>query len=179
MYYSPPKSSCWGHSLRKMKPEVVRERLATFLARAASGVSYATGSIFLQPGFGSPISRTDFEAHFTTLLGLDQAQPRFSNLTEAEFELCYLELLKRPDLYELGHSGVTLIGMFTIESWRIGARDVATESLLGLYLGARPIIVPRFQFETMEIFEYLRNAMLDAKICRLDPRHIKGRGRDR
>lgn len=177
MYYSPPKSSLWGHSLRGMRPDVLRERCDGFLARTASGTSYATGSVFLQPGPSSPLNRDRFEVHFTTLLGVDDALRSFSGLDEARFELCFQELLDHPELYEPGRCGVVVSAMYSIDRWKIGDRVEPTQSAVSLLYGAMSVIVPRFEFATMETFDHLRQGLMDAKICTLNPKHIKGRKR--
>ena len=176
MYYSPPKSSVWGHSLRKMKPSVQRERLEAFLTTSVSAYSYATGSIYFQPTTFSPSESAEFDRHFTELLGLPEPQLGFSNLTEAQFELCFQQLLNSPSLYESGKRGATVTASYAISAWSIEGSSVETSSLLGVNYGGKPWLIPRFSFETIEMFEYLRERLEAAGLCKLNPKHIKGRG---
>ena len=177
MYYSPPKSSVWGHSLRKMKPAIQRERIEAFLSKSVGEFFYSTGSItFVPPTFSSTDS-VEFDSHFATLLGLAEPQPAFSNLTEAQFELCYQELVERPSLYESGKHGATLAAFYMISCWKVAGDSVETSSLLGVYYGGKPLIMPRFEFETDEVFESLRDSLAAVGLCRLNPKHIKGRRR--
>lgn len=175
MYYSPPKSSVWGHSLRKMKPDIQRDRVNAFLSSCTAGHAFATGALFFQPASFPPPDLSDFEEHFKKLLGLGDPQPGFSNLTEEQFELCFQELLRRPSLYEPGRQGATVTALYTISAWKVGGRPINTSSSLGVYYGGRPWIVPRFHFETDEIFEYLRTSLENVGLCKMNPKHIKGR----
>lgn len=176
MHYAPPKRSVWGHSLRKMKPAVQRERVDAFLSRSVLEYVFSTGSVFFQPATLSPSESSEFDRHFMELLGLAEPQPGFSNLGEEQFELCYREILARPSLFESGKRGATVAAFYTISAWNVEGIRVETNSMLGVYYGARSLIVPRFSFETMEVFDHLRSSLTAVGLCGLDPRHIKGRG---
>ena len=175
MYYSPPKKSVWGHSLRKMAPAVQRERIETFLTRSVSEYAYATGSVFLVPATFPPSGLPEFSRHFARLLGLSDPQPGLSNLSEEQFEVCFRELLDRPSLFEPGKGGATIAAFYTISAWNVEGAAVETTSTLGVYYGGKPRIMPGFSFDTMEVFEYLQGSLQAVGLCKLNPKHIKGR----
>lgn len=137
--------------------------------------AFAAGSIYFHPVTLTPLESSEFDNHFTRLLGLATPQPGFSNLTEEQFERCYLELFKEPSLFESGVGGATVTASYTISAWNIRGTSVKTSSLLGINYGGRPWIIPRFEFPTMEVFEQLRDCLEQARLCKLNPRHIKGR----
>ncbi|MCG6962650.1 MAG: hypothetical protein LJE95_05205 [Acidobacteria bacterium] len=175
MYYSPPKKSVWGHSLRKMEPAVERERVEAFLSRAVSNSVFATGSVFYVPTTFPPSGSPELYRHFGRLLGLSEPQPGLSNLSEEQFELCFSELLERPSLFEPGRGGATVTAFYTISAWNVEGSSVETSSTLGVYYGGKPRIIPGFAFDTMEVFEYLQGALQAVGLGKLNPKHIKGR----
>ncbi len=107
------------------------------------------------------------------LLHTTAAQPTFSKLTEEQFELCLHELLVTPELFESGRDGASVVAYYTIKAWNIAGVKVETNSGLGVYYGAKPIIVPEFSFETMDIFECLQDTLKRVGLCQLNPKHIK------
>ena len=175
MYYSPPKKSVWGHSLRKMAPTMQRERLELFLAKAVSDHVFSTGCVFYQPAPAGPFQSAEIESHFVELLGLPVPQPGLSNLDEAQFEACCRELVARPSLFEPGRRGAAVMASYSISGWLVAGTPVETSSELGFFYGARPWIVPRFSFDTLAVFDYLRETLESVGLCRLNPKHIKGR----
>jgi len=158
-----------------MKPDVQRERLELFFSQSVSDCEFSTGSVFYQPGFGGPLQSDEFDDHFMNLLHAPATQPAFSNLNETQFELCFRELLERPELFESGRHGATVGAYYSIKTWNIKGVDVVADSALGMYFGAKPVIIPRFSFETLDIFEYLREVLEEVRLCKLNPKHIKGR----
>ena len=176
MRYSPPKSSCWGHSLRKMKPEKQKELFGKFFDFAIAEFSFSSGSIFYQPtmqDFVQRNSRFEFDEYFQKLLKIDRAQPRFSNLSKKQFDKCLNELIKNPDLFVSGKSGATVTASYEIKAWKIKNNIVPTNSMLHIYFGAKPIITPMFHFKEMVEFEYLKQVFEELKIYKLNPKHIK------
>jgi hypothetical protein len=176
MRYSPPKESCWGHSLRKMLPEKQKELFNKFFDLAICEYSFSSGSVFYQPDFQDILQRklhTEFDEYFQRLLNISKSQPEFSNLSRKQFEICLNELIKNPSLYVSGKSGATVTACYHIKAWKIDNKIVPTDSLLIIYFGARPIITPMFHFEEMAVFEYLKQIFEKLKICKLDPKHIK------
>lgn len=47
--------------------------------------------------------------------------------------------------------------------------------MLGVYYGGKPLIIPGFAFDTMEVFDYLQSTLHAVGLCKLNPKHIKGR----
>lgn len=175
MYYSPPKSSVWGHSLRRMKPEILRARVTAFVSKAVSRLAYSSGSIFFRPVSFPVADSSAFECHFMNLLSLPQPQPGFSNLTEEQSELCFRELVRNPSLYDSSSGGAELAVFYTISAWKMGETVVATNSRLGVYYGAKALIIPGFGFETDEHFSFLQASLESVGLCKLNPKHVKGR----
>lgn len=173
MYYSPPKSSCWGHSLRKMKPDLQKELFDQFFAKAIKDYAFQLGGIFYQPSFGGPFSSPSFDTHFLKLLNVKETQPAFSNLNEEQFNLCLNELLENPSLFVSGKEGATVHSFFLINTWNINGRAVPTKSHMHIYYGARPLVTPGFSFDSMDEFNYFNQIFQDLKICKLNPKHIK------
>lgn len=172
MYYSPPKSSCWGHSLRKMKPDIQKERFDKFFAKAIKDYTFQSGSIFYQPAFGESLTSPTFDNHFMKLLKIKDTK-LFYHLTEEQLNLCFNELLKNPPLFISGKTGVTVSSFFLIKTWNINGKDVPTKSHMHIYYGAQPLVSPGFSFDSMTEFDYFNQIFQDLKICELNPKYIK------
>lgn len=173
MYYSPPKSSCWGHSLNNMKPRMQRERFNEFFDEAVADHSYHSGSVFYMPALDGPFNPIDFEERFLKLLEVDEKQPAFSNLNENQFELCFDEIKSNPHLYIPGVNGVAVTSSYLIESWKINGNTVPTKSYMHIYYGAKSLVIPRFNFDGIEEFEFIKQVFRELNLCRLNPMHLR------
>jgi hypothetical protein len=173
MYYSPPKKNIWGHSLHNMNPQVQRERFNQFFDRVVSEFIFNQGSVFYLPPIDGPFCDPEFEQHFLDLLGVEEKQPGFSNLNEDQFELCFNEILQNAELYTAGRSGATVTASYVIQSWKISGSPLNTNSHLHIYYGAKSLVIPKFRFESIEEFNFIKNLMSDLKICELNPVHLK------
>ncbi|MDD5259818.1 MAG: hypothetical protein PHD29_07610 [bacterium] len=176
MRYSPPKSSCWGHSLGKMKPEKQKELFDKFFGLAVDEYSFSSGSVCYQPDLQDILQNNsflEFDEYFQRLLNIKQSQPDFSNLSEKQFEICLKEIIHNPSLYVSGKTGVAVVACYQIKAWKIAGKRVPTHSMLIIYFGAKPIITPMFNFKIMTEFEYIRQVLKELEICKLNPKHIK------
>lgn len=179
MYYTPPKSSIWGHSLREMKPALVRERFKLFLELAVDEYSWSSHTLSVDPtswpdtgGRAAPLRR-----HFETLLGV--AAPRSGYLwyiTEDQCESCIDELIREPALYTDKDAHVSVVGTAAISAWRVDGQPISTKSELSIAYGSAPRISGMYlKFDTLETYESVKQAFETAKLCRLNDKHLKGR----
>lgn len=173
MYYSPPKSSIWGHSLKNMDPEIQREKFDKFLQSAVKQYTFNSGSVFYMPPIEGPYNSPEFDDHFLTLLNLTEKLPAFSNLDESQFEICYREIIKNPDLYDAGKRGATVTASYVIESWKMNGDSIPTNSRLHIYYGAKSLVIPGFAFHNIEEFEFIKKKFSELEICKLKEKHLK------
>jgi hypothetical protein len=173
MYYSPPKSSCWGHSLDNMMPRLQRERFEQFFSQAVFDRSFFTGSLFYMPPTDGPFISSDFEQHFLDILNVEEKQPAFSNLNEDQFELCFNEIINNPHFFIPGINGVAICSSYLIQSWKINGSTIPTKSHLHIYYGGKSVVIPRLSFDNAEEFEFIKKVLCELELCSLNPEHLK------
>jgi hypothetical protein len=176
--YQPPKSSVWGHALRKMPPAQLRTRFREFLRAVVGEYSPIGGSVFYQPTMETlfqPDKGNLCISHFASMLGVEKTSPAFLNLDPQQVELCVDELIRDDSLFVPGGSGAVVMGGVRIAQWKFGDRLSATDSLFNLYYGANARIATFLSFNDQEEFSLVRQALDDAGICRLNEKHLKER----
>jgi hypothetical protein len=176
--YKPPKSSVWGHSLRKIPPDQIRSRFREFLGIAVSEHILVGGSLLYQPTMDTVFKsdqQSDCMSHFARLLGGEKRTQSLGNLDSHEVETCLDELISNDSLYVLGGAGAVVMAGVRISRWRLRDLDSATHSLINIYYGANPRISTFLTFNEIEEFMFVRQALDDAGLCRLNEKHLKKR----
>jgi hypothetical protein len=149
--------------------------LELFFDKAVADFRFSGGSIFFVPEVLTMEAQRDFNRRFTRLLGVANPQPAFSHLSEEQFETCFRELVEHPELILPKKRGVTVVAHFVITRWRIEGVTVDTESTLGSFYGASSLLSTHLVFPDMRTFEYLKSTLEEVRLCKLNPKHIKGR----
>lgn len=174
--YQPPKSSIWGHGLRKMRPAESRSRVKKFLDIAAGEHCFVGGSVFYQPTLDT-IFRQDLHkdclSRFSRLLGIEESPQFLSNLDNQQVELCLDELSRDDSLYVPGGHGAVVMEGVRISKWRINDQETSTNSIVDIYYGANSRISTFLTFNDPEEFEFVRQALMEAGLCRLNEKHLK------
>jgi len=176
--YMPPKSSVWGHSLRRLRPAEAKARFGRFLAAAAGEHHPTGGNVFYQPTTETLFdhSRRDrCTAHFTRLLGLEDDPRWLSNLDSRQVELCLEELIRDDSLFVPGGDGAVVLAGVRISSWRMGDREVPTDSHIHVYYGACSRISTALTFNDLDEFSFVRQVLEEVVLCRLNEKHLKGK----
>jgi hypothetical protein len=167
--YHLPKSSIWGHSLRKMEPARQKALFGGFLAKAVAEYSSSNGSLTV---LGAAL-RNDGNVsrqlqHFTLLLG-SSPHGAFWPLNGEQAERCVNEIIRDETL----RPGVMLLQGFQVTKWSINGRPAATDSMFNLYYSFKPCVSTFLKFETMEHFQYVKQVLQDLKFCTLSEKHLK------
>jgi len=172
----PPKSSVWGHSLRKMKPDKEKMLIDNFFRKAVAEYHFSVGSIFFQRTLDT-LSNEDIvkesKNYFIELLDITPNEIALSNLSREQFDLCLNELLNNNDLFISGKSGIVLNASMQISKWLINYKEVSTESTLSVSYGAKPWISTFFTFSSMDEFDYIKGVLEELGICRLNEKYLK------
>ena len=178
--YSPPKSSIWGHSLRKMEPAKQRALFDEFLKKAVAAYSFTGGSLRLlvgaAPGF-LPVEMQGTWGHVTSedvrrieqLLGATALEGAFYSLTPQQCDAALDEINRNRGMIP----GIMLTQGVTISQWLIHGRPTATQSMINLFYGMKPCISTFLQFETVEQFEFIRQVLEELHFCKLSEKHLK------
>ena len=166
--YSPPKSSIWGHSLRKMPPARERELLSKFLATAVAEYKFTNGIL--------TISNDPFRAtiqRFERLLGIAAKGNGFYSLTAQQCQQCLEEILRDDALTAGKTSSFSLLQGVAISKWRIHGQEIPTSSEITLYYGEHPCISTFLQFEDIGHFLFIRRVLEDLRLCKLSEKHLQ------
>src|SRR5688500_17330734 len=87
--YQPPKSSVWGHLLRKMSAERAKARFQEFLATAVAEHKFSSASLRIQDASGLIVPR------YERVVGMPaQDGCFFASLTHEQSDRCIDELIK-------------------------------------------------------------------------------------
>lgn len=166
-YYSPPKSSVWGHLLRKMPASRARERFEQFIMIAVGEYELENARLSIVDPSGQLVSR------YEHLIGAAANSGQFATLNKEQSELCLNEIIRTEALGLGTMTYLTLLQRFKITKWRIGEKDVATRSTIGMHYGLLPCLTTQLQFETIEQFENIKQALESVCLCKLNIKHLR------
>lgn len=165
--YQPPKSSVWGHLLRKMPAARAKPLLDQFLATAVAEYALSGASLAISDPSGEIVAR------YERLAGVPARDGRFDRLTLEQSNRCLDEFMKD----EAANADVArrfVIGQaFAIAKWRLHGELVPTQSLLTMQYGQLPCLSTFFQFETVEQFHAVQRVLADLGLCKLQEKHLK------
>lgn len=166
--YQPPKSSVWGHLLRKMPANHAKARFQEFLNTAVAELKFRSASLNIQDASGEVVSR------YERLLGIPvEGGCYFARLTLEQSDRCLDELIK-DEASALGAAGsFVLAQLFEITKWRVNGQEVPTTSRVSIQYGRLPCISTFFQFDTVEQFYSVRQVLEDTGLCKLNEKHLK------
>lgn len=166
--YQPPKSSVWGHLLRKMPADREKARFQEFLATAVAEHKFSSASLSIQDASGQVVPR------YERLIGMPaQNGCCFYHLTLEQSNRCIDELIKDEASAPGAARHFALAQMFEITKWRVDGQDVPTSSSVTIDYGQLPCISTFFQFETVEQFHSVRRVLEDIGLCKLNEKHLK------
>lgn len=171
--YQPPKSSVWGHSLRKMKPARERELFQEFLRLAVASYQVGEGSLGIT-SIGPAQSAQSVSScveHFERVLGTPSFNGFFPKLSPESIEACFRELVSNEKWYLDSHA--LLLQPFSITSWLVDGREVKTRSAIMVYYGSTPTLSTTLVFESLDEFHCVRRTLETLKLCRLNEKHLK------
>lgn len=177
--YSPPKASIWGHSLRKMKPEIARSRFNTFLETNAAEHRWSSRILSVYPGTYPPVDEkvASVLQGFEDIIGAKSPRDgRLWYVSQEHFERCVEELVANPLLCADKEVQVSLDGTVEISEWCNGSKRYPTKSIMTLVYGTSPKISSMFlKFESLELYEQVKQGFIDAELCKLNDKYLKGR----
>lgn len=168
--YKPPKSSVWGHSLRNMKPAKERELFQEFLQIAVAEYRVGQGSLSIS-SMESPQLAARSVGHFERVLNAKSFNGFFPQLSEAQIDICFKELVLDEQL-RVGQD-VILLEPISIAKWLVNGRQSVTHSLIVLYYGSSPLLSTFLHFDSLEEFQYIRDVLQSLNLCRLNDKHLK------
>lgn len=176
--YAPPKSSIWGHKLRKMAAPRERQLVDEFLNLATVGSAFNNGSVSLPkvaPGWEPlPGAFLDLIRLFEREIGgFPSDSGYYANLNQTQFDFCYNQLLQAGALDVDNPASGHLSCLITIPRWRLHGREISTSSNLIVHYGPLPCLSTMFRFETVDDFYSVQKILSDIGLCNLSEKHLK------
>jgi hypothetical protein len=177
--YRPPKSSIWGHKLRKMEPQRQKQLLDQFLQLATAENAFNNGTVFFpkvrSSGGPLPAAFSDVNALFEREFSQDARKTRdgLFGINEVEFNFCFYQLLQAGALDPAHPCSAHVSGLIVISKWSLNRREIPTKSTLISHYGPLPAVSTMFQFETIDDFHGVQKILSDLGLCQLSEKHLK------
>jgi hypothetical protein len=164
--YRPPKSSVWGHLLRRMPAERAKTLFSQFLATAVAEYKFTSASLGINDPTGEIVPR------YELVVGTPSQDGRFNALTLEQSEKCIDELIR--DEKSAGDaSRFALAQSFQVTKWRVNGQEASTQSSLIIHYGQLPCLSTFLQFETVEQFQSVQKVLAELGLCKLNEKHLK------
>ena len=164
--YQPPKSSIWGHLLRRMPAERARRLFHQFLDVAAAEYTFRSASLIIHDPLGLIAQR------YQSLIEKPFVNGYVYGLTFGESERCIDERIS-DEARAAGAAHFVLSQNFEVTKWRVNGSETPTESSLGIKYGPLPCLTTSLQFETIEQFHSVQRVLADLRLCKLSEKHLK------
>lgn len=165
--YQPPKSSVWGHGLRRMPAQRARTLFREFLDRSVAEYRFSSAMLSVHDDSGQVRSR------YERLLGIVSRGGYFDGLSEEQCDRCIERLIEDEASEPAAAACLMLSQSFELLGWRIGGGEAATKSLLTMHYGQLRHLTTFLQFESVEQFQAVRRVLAEIGLCKLDERHLK------
>jgi hypothetical protein len=165
--YQPPKSSIWGHKLRKMPAHRASRLLEDFFSRATRRREFKSASISIAAK-DHPIT-----PRLAAILNLPSKEFMHTRLNLDQSNACLQEIIRLESISSADAGIILLNQYFEISQWAIDDRPVNTRSTVTMHYGALPCLTTRLWFETEKEFSYIRQIMSDLGLCKLNKQHLK------
>ena len=165
--YQPPKSSVWGHSLRRMPILRAKDLIRRFFDLCVAEHRFWSATLFPYEADEGIVAR------YERLAGGRVQGGRIANLTYEQSEACLAELLKDEALFRANEIHLSLLQQFKISKWRVGYSEPLTDSYLGISYEIWPHIETAFQFDSVDQFKQVRRVLSEIGLCVLNERHLK------
>lgn len=172
LVYRPPKSSVWGHSLRRMKPQRQRALVRQFLETTTASRQFGMGSLSLSRVVArAPVDEA--VRQFESLLGQRSYDGFFPNLSAPDVERC-LDAFEADERWYAEFGG-SVLQTVAITAWLIDGVPKQTVSTLHAHYGVTPVLGTTLGFDSSEDFGRIKAALDAIGLCKLNEKHLKGR----
>ena len=165
--YRPPKSSIWGHGLRRMPAARAHQLIAFFLARAAAQSAFRSASVWTSGADEETVAR------YEALAGASSNHGHIRGVTYEASEACLAEFIKDEAAFRKNDVRLSIWQTFSISKWRSTKTEALTESELVAMYDTWPHLQTSLTFESMEQFHFVRDALAEVGLCQLSEKHLK------
>ena len=185
--YFPPKSNCWGHGLRSMKPSQQLKAINEFekeIVKSTELVSYDIDISYLVDE--KPDKYDEYVDYFAQKLNKPRenqiaGESPFYNfeIDSKEFTKAIKALIEIEREIKSTEVDFSISKSYKITKWKLGEKVTKTDSSFYIYYGTRPSLYTEFRFNSEEEFDSLQEIFTKLKLCKLNPKHLKEEKRRR
>jgi hypothetical protein len=165
--YTPPKSSVWGHGLRGMPISRVQTLFNRFLEATASEFHFNTADLWTSGTSASIVSR------YEALVGKPAIAHRIADLGQALSERWLAQLIEDETEFRSGAVYLSLTQEYDVAKWKCRESDQVTPSRLTVHYNTHSRLGTALQFESLAQFEFVRDALEEVGLCKLNSKHLK------
>jgi len=164
--YQPPKSSIWGHLLRKMPASRAHSLLGEFLGTAAGHHEFRSARAAIR------LDNKNLETRIEELLGVPSRNSEFTGLTLEQSNSLIREVIRLEVTSPEEARALSVSQSFLITQWVVDGARVLTRSRLTMRYGQLPGISTHFWFDTIPQFHFVSRIMQELRICKLNEKHL-------
>jgi hypothetical protein len=164
--YQPPKSSIWGHKLRKMPAHRASSLLEDFFAKATQNHDLVSASITV-------VKNDLLSNRLADILNLPATELSHTRLTGEQANACLQEVIRLESRAAPEARDIHLNEYFKIPVWVVEGRRANTHSMMTMHYGALPCLTTRLWFETEEEFYFIQQLLDAIGLCKLNKQHLK------
>jgi len=165
--YRPPKSSVWGHGLRRLPIARVHELVHRFLEVAAESYRFRTGNLWTSDASPEIVSRYEAAAERPAL------HDRIADLNPDECRRCFELLLTDEPDFRAKDIHLSLWQQYEVARWKSQVSEQITPSLLTVHYDVYPHLGTTLYFESKEQFHLVCSLLQASGLCALNPKHLK------
>ncbi|HEY8876707.1 MAG TPA: hypothetical protein VIN03_04025 [Roseateles sp.] len=165
--YKPPKSSVWGHRLRRMPIGRVHGLLQQFLETTADGCKWGDGNLWMSNADPDTVSR------YEAAVGRATTQGYIQGLGYGECQRCLELLLADEQDFRANEVHLSLWRPIEIGQWKRRTSDLLKPSLLTVQYDVHAHLQTTLFFESPDQFQFVADALRNLGLCALNRRHLK------
>jgi hypothetical protein len=178
VFYRPPKSSIWGHSLRKMKPSVQLEKtneLKNILSYECEQELFDI--VFYDDSrYKKKVAEIDFNnvcEMFKSYIDCQIFTPGTNyKMNELQFQLALEKLKSFEAMFSKITTDIVLSHRLNIKGWHINNTYVKTNAEITHVYGTSPHIGTEILFNNRNEFYYLKNLLGTLGLCELNEKYL-------
>jgi len=178
VFYRPPKSSIWAHSLRKMKPSIQLEKVNELKKILSYEIEKEFYSLVLydNSNYAKKTAAIDFNSVcklFESCVDGQKLEHASScNMNHDQFQLSLEKLINFESMFSKITTDINLSHGLTLKGWNIDNAYVKTNAEISFVYGTSPRIGTEIFFNNRNEFDYLKNVLMILGICELNDKHL-------
>ena len=171
MRYTPPKSSVWGHFLRKVLPSKLYKKTPKFLNEL---INESEVIYFFNVHEGFENCKAKYWLDKANKI-LKRPVPEYEDyeLSESEFKEILNMLIENEKELKDTDSQILLSERYEISKLSINKEIIDTNSTIEITYGNEPHIQTNLIFRNLNDYKYIEKHFEKHKICKLNPKNIK------